>query len=100
MSKRKTTASASILLCGLLLSGSALAMSSANYRLDWFTPLTSGGVGASGSANYAANLTVGQTAIGSASSASYRASLGYWCGVEGQWRVYLPLITKSYCSTC
>ena len=76
----------------LLLAGSALAMSSTNYRLDWFTPLTSGGGGAAGSANYAVNLTVGQTAIGSASSASYRACLGYWCGTEGRWRVYLPLV--------
>jgi hypothetical protein len=79
----------------LLLAGSALAMSSDNYRLDWFTPLTSGGGGAAGSASYAANLTVGQTAIGSASSPSYQACLGYWCGAEGPWRVYLPLITKN-----
>ena len=79
----------------LLLAGSALAMSSANYRLDWFIPLTSGGGGAAGSAGHVVNLTVGQTAIGSASSSSYRACLGYWCGVEGAWRVYLPLITKN-----
>jgi hypothetical protein len=79
----------------LLLVSSALAMSSANYRLDWFTPLTSGGGGPAGSASYASNLTVGQTAIGSASSPSYQACLGYWCGTEGQWRVYLPLIIKS-----
>ena len=94
MNKRKTTVLATVLLCGLLLAGSALAMSSANYRLDWFTPLTSGGGGAAGSANYAANLTVGQTAIGSASSLSYQACLGYWCGAEGQWQVYLPLVLR------
>ena len=95
MNKRKTTVLATVLLCGLLLAGSALAMSSANYRLDWFTPLTSGGGGPAESASYAVNLTVGQTAIGSASSASYRVCLGYWCGAMGQWRVYLPLITKN-----
>jgi hypothetical protein len=83
------------LIALLALVGSALAMSSANYRLDWFTPLTSGGGGPAGSASYAANLTVGQTAIGSASSPSYQACLGYWCGAEGPWRVYLPLITKN-----
>ena len=82
-------------LCLCLLAGSALAMSAVNYRLDWFIPLTSGGGGAAGSAGYVVNLTVGQTAIGSASSSSYRACLGYWCGVEGAWRVYLPLITKN-----
>jgi len=78
----------------LLLAGNALAMRSTNYWLDWFTPLTSGGGGAAGSANYAVNLTVGQTAIGSASSSSYRACLGYWCRVEGPRRVYLPLVLR------
>jgi hypothetical protein len=78
----------------LLLASSALAMSSTNYRLDWFTPLTGGGGGPAGSANYAVNLTVGQTAISSASSASYQACLGYWCGVGRPWRVYLPLVLK------
>ncbi len=78
----------------LLLVVSALAMSSANYRLDWFTPLTSGGGGAARSANYAVNLTVGQTVIGSALSSSYQVRLGYGCGALGQWRVYLPLILR------
>ena len=95
MNKRKITTFITITLCGLLFAGSVLAMSSANYRLDWFTPLTGGGGGAAGSASYAVNLTVGQTAIGSASSSSYQACLGYWCGAVGQWRVYLPLITKN-----
>jgi len=88
------------LIALLALVGSALAMSSDNYRLDWFTPLTSNSGGATGSASYAANLTVGQIAIGSASSSSYQACLGYWCGMERQWRVYLPLVIKNQCSTC
>ena len=78
----------------LLLAGSALAMSSTNYRLDWFTPMTGGGGGPASSASYAVNFTVGQTAIGGASSSSYRACLGYWCGAVGQWQVYLPLILR------
>jgi hypothetical protein len=78
----------------LVLAGSALAMSSANYRLDWFTPMTGGGGGPASSANYAVNFTVGQTVIGSASSSSYQACLGYWCGAGGLWRVYLPLVLK------
>ena len=78
----------------LLLAGSALAMSSTNYRLDWFTPMTGGGGAPASSASYAVNFTVGQTAIGGASSSSYRACLGYWCGAVGQWQVYLPLILR------
>ena len=49
MSKRKIAALSAILLCSLLLAGSVLAMSSADYRLDWFTPLTGNGGGPAGS---------------------------------------------------
>jgi len=81
------------LIALLALAGSALAMSSTNYRLDWFTPLTSGGGGPAGSAGYAVNLTVGQTASGLASSDSFQACLGYWCD-RSFYRVYLPLMLK------
>lgn len=78
----------------LLLTGSALAMSSANYKLDWFVPLTGGGGGPAKSANYAINFTVGQSAIGLSSSANYRAGLGYWYGIV-QYRIYLPLTLRN-----
>lgn len=78
----------------LLLTGSALAMSSTNYRLDWFTPLTSGGGGRASSANYGVNLTIGQTAVGVCSSDSYQACLGYWCR-GAFFHVYLPLVAKN-----
>ena len=78
----------------LVLAGSVLAMSSTSYRLDWFTPLTGGGGGAASSTNYAVNLTIGQAAIGGSSSANYAAGLGYWYGVEQQFRVYLPIVIK------
>jgi hypothetical protein len=77
----------------LPLTGNTVAMWSANYRLDWFTPLTGGG-GPTESANYAVNLTVGQTAIGVSSSSSYQACLGYWCG-KSSYRIYLPLVSKN-----
>jgi hypothetical protein len=80
----------------LLLAGSALAMSSTNYRLDWFTPLTSGGGGSASSTNYAVNLTVGQTVIGASSSTSYEACLGYWCGGAAGHRIYLPLVLRGF----
>ncbi len=83
-----------VLLALLLLAGRVLAMSSTNYRLDWFTPLTSSG-GAAGSAHYAVNFTVGQTAIGTASSTNYGGCLGYWCGAAPQYRIYLPLVLRN-----
>jgi len=83
------------LIAALCVTGAALAMGSANYHLNWFTPLTSGGGGAAGSANYAANLTVGQTVSGITGGTNYAACLGYWCG-EGAYKhhLYLPLVIK------
>ena len=79
----------------LLLVGSALAMSSTNYRLDWFTPMTGGGGAPASSAGYAANTTVGQTAIGASSSANYGVGLGYWYGAAAQFRIFLPLLLRN-----
>ena len=95
MSKRKITIMSIALLCILLLVSSALAMSSTNYRLDWFTPLTGGGGGASNSTNYAVNFTVGQSAIGASTSTNYGGCLGYWCGIR-EYRVFLPLVLRNY----
>ncbi len=90
------------LLGCLLLVGVALAMSSANYRLDWFTPLTGSG-GSAGSPSYGANFTVGQTVIGRAASSNYGACLGYWCtestgGGIVRYGIYLPVVTKNVSS--
>jgi hypothetical protein len=93
MAKRTLILIMGILGCSLVLSGIALAMFSDNYRLDWFTPLTSGGGGAADSTNYAINLTVGQSGVGTVSSTGYGACLGYWCA-EGEYRIYLPLVLR------
>ena len=77
----------------LLLAGSALAMDSENYSLDWFTLITGSG-GGTDSANYAVNFTVGQTIIGGSSSANYEVCLGYWCGVPAEYRIYLPMVVR------
>ena len=82
-------------LLGLLATGEeAAAMTSANYRMDWFTPLTTGGGGSSSSANYAVNITVGQTISGAASSTDYKIGLGYWYSGAGPNFIYLPLILR------
>ncbi len=82
-----------LMLSGLLLAQIVLAMASTNYRLDWSTALTGGG-GSASSTHYAINFTVGQSAIGTSTSTSYKAGLGYWHGVSGSYRVFLPLIMK------
>ena len=80
----------------LWMAGPVLAMSSDNYRLEWFVPLTAGGGGPAVSSNFAVNFTVGQTANGSSSSASYRAGFGYWHGIAAQHAIYLPLLWRSF----
>jgi hypothetical protein len=69
-------------------------MESANFSLDWYTPLNSSGGGPSQSANYVANFTIGQTVIGASSSENYSLGLGYWYGLQ-LYRVFLPLIMKA-----
>ena len=83
-----------ILVTLLLITSSALAMSSQNYRLEWFTPMTGGGGGAVSSANYAANFTVGQTVIGASASEHNEVGLGYWYGLLAK-TLFLPLVIKN-----
>ena len=91
---KRTKILLALLIIFLLLTGSALAMSSANYKLDWFVPLTGSGGSEMSSANYKAYVTVGQTAIGASASANYGACLGYWCGQLPGGRLHLPLIMR------
>lgn len=82
------------LLGSLLLASVALAMSSTNYALDWFTPLAGTG-GSASSTNYAVTFTVGQSAAGTFSSTNYGACLGYWCGTAVEYSVYLPVVLRN-----
>jgi hypothetical protein len=96
MNTRRLLPWAIVLLCALVLASNTLAMRSDNYWLDWFTPLTGGGGGPADSDNYAANFTVGQSAIGAADSANYATGLGYWYGTAGGYKIYLPLVVRNF----
>ena len=93
MNRKRLITVLMILLCALWLAQGALAMSSTNYKLDWFTPLTSSG-GPASSSHYAVHFSVGQSVIGYANNSSYTSGLGYWYGASSSYRVYLPLIMK------
>jgi hypothetical protein len=82
----------------LVLVGSAQAMESDNYKLDWFTPLSGSGGGTASSDHYALNVTIGQAITGASDSSSYAGCLGYWCGGVGTaaaHSIYLPLVLRS-----
>ena len=91
---KRTKILLALLIIFLLLTGSALAMSSTNYKLDWFVPLTGSGGSEMSSTNYKAYVTIGQTAIGASASTNYGACLGYWCGQLPGGRLHLPLILR------
>lgn len=82
-----------VLLGGLVIVQMAAAMSSTHYRLDWFTPLTTGGGGATSSTHYAVNYTIGQIAPQASASVHYQTGLGYWAGIIS-YRLYLPIVLK------
>jgi hypothetical protein len=92
--KRSTILIITIIL--LLLAGKTLAMSSSNYRLDWFIPMTGSGGGPASSSNFAANFTVGQTVIGASASEHYVSGMGYWYGLLSSLiRNFLPLVMRN-----
>ena len=78
----------------LLISFRLLAMSSPTYRLDWYTPLTTGGGGATASTSYTINFSVGQTAAIASTGIGYNASLGYWAGIQPGVKLFLPIISR------
>jgi len=82
------------LLCTFLLAGSVLAMSSDNYQMNWYVPLTGGGGAAASSTNYAIDYTVGQAVIGASSSTGYGVRLGYWYSAAADLYLYLPIILR------
>jgi hypothetical protein len=85
MNKRKALTLVIGFLCCFLLGSIALAISSANYRIDW--GVIAGGGGPASSASHTMRSTIGQAAIGPSSSANFQLGAGYWYGV----RVLAPL---------
>lgn len=83
-----------ILVILLSLAGSALAMSSESYRLDWFTLLNTAGGGTYSSENYTLSVTIGQTAVGSPSGTGTQACIGFWCWVESLYKILLPRVER------
>lgn len=84
---------ATLLICSLVFS-SAWAMASPNFLLGWFINLHSSGGGGLISDNYQADVTLGQSFIGQATSPQYQAQTGYWVPWVKDWLLLLPLLLK------
>jgi len=94
MKKKSRLVVVGVLLILFLLAGSALAMSSANYALEWYVMMSGAGGGRTESTSYSSDFTVGQVATGKSASANYAAGLGYWAGLPS-YVTYLPLINRN-----
>jgi hypothetical protein len=70
-----------------------LAQLSAAHDLSWH--VIGGGGGRMESGGHVLQGTVGQPATGSMVSDDHTLCSGFWCGVETEYRVYLPLVLKN-----
>ena len=67
-----------------------LAQISAAHDLSWHT--IGGGGGRMESGGHVLQGTVGQAVTGLMGSDGHTLCSGFWCGVEPEYRVYLPLV--------
>jgi hypothetical protein len=81
-----------VLLLAGLAAGAAWAMSSANYRMDWYEiPPGTGALGRTASANAVVYDSFGPFGVISMSSSDARLRLGYWAGAEPGFKLFHPL---------
>ena len=69
-----------------------LAQVSANYELSW--RVIAGGGGRMAGTQHTLQGTAGQPVIGPAAGSGHTLCSGFWCGVEAEYRVYLPLVLR------
>jgi hypothetical protein len=88
--KKKSMLLAVLLLSCLLVAGVAQAYRAA--AADWW--VIGGGGDHLATAPYTLDGTVGQGIVGAVSQMPYELCTGFWCGAEGTYRVYLPLVVR------
>ena len=76
------------------LAGVVWAQTSPGHDLSWHV-VGSGGADMA-SAGHVVRSTLGQLAIGPASSPEHEVGSGYWYGATRLYRVYLPVVVKGY----
>ena len=91
--KRRVTAFLIGIACLVLIMGSVQADAPPRFGIPWAV-IGKGGKEMA-STNYAIKSTIGQAAVGRASSSSYGLRIGYWYGQgKGMHGLYLPLTLK------
>lgn len=69
-----------------------LAQVSANYDLSWH--VIAGGGGRMAGTQHTLQGTIGQAVVGPAADSGRTLCSGFWCGVEAEYRVCLPLVMR------
>jgi hypothetical protein len=92
--KRKWFLSLLLFVIAFALLGVAGASALGGYSLDWWT-VDGGGATSSGGV-YTLGGTIGQPDAGTATGGTYTLTGGFWGGSAAQYRVYLPLVLRSY----
>jgi hypothetical protein len=83
-------------VCLLMLAASpALAQSGGGYDLTWSTVDGGGGTFSTGG-GYSLGGTVGQPDAGLLLGGVYTLAGGFWPGGAARYRIYLPLVMRSY----
>ncbi len=90
MNKRILMIVVGLLLGSLLLTTATLAGGS--HTLSW--SVLGGGGGSVGSGGITLDGTIGQPVVGQVGAPSYALCAGFWCGVAGEYRVYLPVVLR------
>jgi hypothetical protein len=93
MNRRGTAVAAVAVLCCLLLVVPSLG-DAQEPAIDWWV-VAGGGGAASGSGGVALLDTLGQPIIGPSSHDGTWLEAGYWGGLGGGYRIYLPLTLRN-----
>jgi hypothetical protein len=100
MSKRELTVLVAVFLCGLLLvlsvvgGPAGVVLANGPAGIDW--DVIGGGGGHTEAGMYTLDGTIGQPVVGMAANGGAELCSGFWCGVIGGHRIFLPLVLRNY----
>jgi hypothetical protein len=80
------------IVLALLIAPIVAAQGGGGYDLTWKT--IDGGGGESEGGGYSLSGTIGQPDAGVLTGGGYTLNGGFWGGVGGSYRIYLPLVVK------
>jgi hypothetical protein len=75
--------------------GASVNESQSGYDLSWYT-IDGGGALNSSGGGYSLSGTIGQPDAGSMGGGTYQLNGGFWGGAAIDYKVYLPLVLKSF----